>query len=375
LKTYERRQYFIKAPSIAYRMFFNGYYDLKYDLMPLRVTNMPLSKKINFMRSGLNLVYRKLYPWSWPTHIHIELTNYCNLACRVCPTGAGVLKRQKRYIEVELFRRLIDEIGPYLMTASLWGWGEPLLHPQIGDILKAVHNRGIMTLLSTNGQNLNDEKVIDALLNYPPSYLIVAIDGITDETNRQFRVGAKLQPVLEGMRMLTKGRKERGSEFPRLHMRYIVMSHNEHEIPFLKDFAKENGFDLLTIRTLSIIDSDEEAHREMIPKNEKYRAYHYDEGRRVIKDDFICEKCFTFPAVFADGTVVACDQNFNAFKPLGVFSESSSFAEVWWSRQAAEVRKVIRNDPDKFSYCRNCPFRDRDVSTCSMEYHDLKAVE
>lgn len=60
------------------------------------------------------------------------------------------------------------------------------------------------TLLSTDGQNLDDREVLQALIRYPPTYLIVCIDGVTDETNSIFRVGAKISPALAGVRHLAR---------------------------------------------------------------------------------------------------------------------------------------------------------------------------
>jgi len=266
----------------------------------------------------------------------------------------------------------MNEIGPYLLTASLWGWGESLLHPQLADILRATQNRGVVTFLSTNGQNLDDEKVLQALISYPPTYLIVCIDGLTDETNSVFRVGAKLKTVLTGVRRLAQMRDQKGSRLPILHFRYIVMKHNEHELPQIPEFAAENQFDLLTIRTLAIIDAPDDTHHSLIPKDEIFRAYGYRDGKRISRTDFICEKAFTFPAVFADGTVVACDQDYNAKQQYGSLADGSSFADIWWSRRAAEIRRTIRDNHCSSSFCKNCPFKDRPVSTVSAQSFDLR---
>jgi radical SAM protein with 4Fe4S-binding SPASM domain len=367
----ERWSYIKRAPRHLNNILINGRHDFTYDLMPANVSQMPLKKRLNLLKSGMNLVYRRLRPWSWPLHMHIELTNYCNLNCVVCPSGIGSLERQPMAIAPALFERLLNEVGPYLLTASLWGWGEPLLHPQLSDILRIAQNRGITTFLSTNGQNLNDEKVLEALLNYPPTFLIVALDGITDETNAKFRVGAKLEPVLTGVQRLAQMRASKDQQFPIIHWRYIVMRHNEHELPLLHKFATENQFDMLTIRTLSIIDAPDSTHRNLVPLDEKFRAYNYEDEERVIRTDFICEKAFTFPAIFADGTVAACDQDCNAQHSIGKLTGGQSFAEIWWSKQAAEIRKTVRDNPENISVCNNCPFRDRPVSTCSIQYLDL----
>jgi radical SAM protein with 4Fe4S-binding SPASM domain len=320
----------------------------------------------------MNLFYRKLQPWSWPTNMQVELTNYCNLNCPVCPTGLGALQRKPQAMDPAIFERLMNEVGRYLLTMSLWGWGEPLLHPELADILRIIQNRGINTLLSSNGQKLNDDRVLKALIDNPPTYLIVALDGITDQTNTRFRVGAKLEPALYGVRELSRMKREKGKKFPILQLRYIVMKHNEHELPELEHFASKHHFDVLTIRTLSIIDEKNNLHSIMKPGNERFMAYEYADGKRVSRNDFSCQGAFIYPAVYADGTVCACDQDYNAKQPYGKLTKDNSFADIWWSKQAAEIRKIIRENLESFSFCRNCPYKDRPVRTCSIQYYDLR---
>ena len=372
MRSKERLNYLMKAPKISWDILFRGRYDFTFDLMPAHASQIPMMKRLNLLKTGANLIYRRLQAWGWPIHMQIELTNYCNLKCKVCPTGIGELNRQPKAMEPALFERLINDVGPYLLTAHLWGWGESLLHPQLTDILRLTQNRGIATFLSTNGQNLNDEEVLQALINYPPTYLIVAIDGLTDEVNSTFRVGAKLEPALTGVRRLARMRRQKGSQLPILHFRYIVMKHNEHELPQLTEFAAENQFDMLTVRTLSIIDASDDIHHDLEPNDEKFRAYEYKNNKRISRTDFVCEKASIFPTVFADGTVVACDQDYNAQQPYGTLTDGTSFADIWWSKQAAEIRRTIRDNPQDFSYCKNCPLKDRPISTCDIQYYDLR---
>jgi radical SAM protein with 4Fe4S-binding SPASM domain len=350
-----------------------GRYDFTYDLMPVHAVNMSAEKRVNLLKAGGNLIMRRLHPWNWPINMHVELTSYCNIKCKICPTGTGVLKRKPTVLDPAIFERLMDEVGPYLLTMSLWGWGEPLLHPHLSDILRLAQNRGITTFVSTNGLNLDDPTVLQALIDYPPTYLIVAIDGLTDETNSLYRVGARIAPALEGVRRLAQMKRDKGQKYPILHHRYIVMKHNEHEVPQIKQFAISNHFDMCTIRTLSIIDTqDEKNHKALLPTDKKLRAYEYKNNMRVRRGDFVCEKAFTFPSLFADGTLVDCDQDFNALHSYGNLSGGQSFADIWWSDRAAKIRKIIRDDMDSFSYCKNCPFKDRPVTDCSILDLDLE---
>ncbi len=372
MRNAKRRQYFKDSFKIFTDVAIRGRYDFEYDLMPCHSSNIPAAKRLNILRAGANLIYQKTNPWSWPIHMSIELTNYCNLSCHVCPTGIGELTRKPQAMDPALFERLLKEVGPYLLTASLWGWGEPLLHPDIRDILRLQHNRGINTFISTNGQNLDDDRVLQALIDFPPTYLIVCLDGISNETNAKFRVGAKLAPALYGVRELARMKKERHSRFPILHHRFIAMRHNEHEMQELPSFSANNHFDILTVRTLSIIDAPDDSYNKLKPVDKALCAYQYENDQRINRTDFICEKAFTFPAVFSDGSVTACDQDCNALQPYGKLADGATFEEIWRSKQATQIRRVIRDRPNSFSFCLNCPFKDRPVTDCSIKRYDLQ---
>jgi len=373
VRSQERIRSLLHSPQLMWNVLVRGRYRFVYDMMPITLSEMSIEKRVNLFKAGSNLVYRRLSPVNMPLHIQIELTNYCNLRCPVCPTGIRAVDRRAKAIEVDLFQQLMDEVGPYLLTISLWAWGEPLLHPQLKEILHTARRHHMATLLSTNGQNLDHEEVIEALLEEPPTCLIVAIDGLTDATNSMYRVGAKLEPILAGVRRLAELKKQLNVRLPILHMRYIVMKHNEHELPDLETFARDNHFDFLTIRTLSIIDSKEpdRMHQDFVPETHEWRAYGYTDQGRDHRSDFICQQPFWFPTVFADGTLVACEQDFNAQQSLGVVSKDVSFADLWFGQRAAEVRKTIRDDSQTLSFCRNCPFCDRPVTDVSIQAHAL----
>ena len=366
MKVHERIRSLLRSPWTFYRVLLRGRYDFTYDLMPVQVRGMSTHKRINLTLSGQHLVYRHLRPANWPLHIQLELTNYCNLHCPVCPTGSGALARPPLDMDLGLFERVWNEIGPYLLTASLWGWGEPLLHPQLRDILRIASTQPVATLLSTNGQRLDRPDVQQALVDYPPTYLIVCIDGLTDETNQVYRRGARLQLALEGVKRIAAAKRERNLTFPILHMRYIVMRHNEHELPDIERFARDAEFDLLTIRTLSTTDSTDAAYPQFVPVASDWNAYEYEAGQRIRRHDYVCQQPFWFPALYSDGTLVPCDQDSQARLPFGVITPQRSFADVWFGRDSARVRRIVRDTPETLDICPNCPFADRPAEACSV---------
>jgi len=344
-----------------------GRYRFDYDRVDMELRHLSAAKRWNLVRAGGNLLYRRLQPWSYPLHMHVELASFCNARCPVCPIGAGTLERAAQAMSPELYGRLLDEVGRYLITVSMWAWGEPLLNPRLAEILQLTRRHNLISFLATNGERLADETVTDALLAHPPTYLIVALDGLTRETNARYRVGVDLDNVLAGLGRLTELKRIRRQRFPILHLRMIVMEHNRHELPDALDFARRHGADLFSVRTLSIFDTPEERHRQFIPPEDRLRAYAYEAGQRRRRSGFICQQPFWFPCVLADGTVVGCEEDYNAQLPMGRLGEGVTFGQVWRSRTAAAVRERIRDRMDEQSFCRNCPYRDRDSTSCSIE--------
>lgn len=375
MREHERRRGLARAPRLLYEALARGRYEFIYDRMPIMVEGMGWRKRANLVVAGTHLVRRHTRVANMPLHMQFELTSYCNLRCPVCPTGTKELEREAEAMAPELFERVWEETAPYLLTASLWAWGEPLLHPQLGRILKAARRHGVATLLSTNGMPLRHEAVREALVEHPVTTLIVAIDGLTDETNTKYRIGAKLETILEGVRELAELKRRRGAQYPVLQLRYIVMSHNEHEVAHVEEFARRHGFELLSLRSISIFDTEQAdaVQGGFVPLDELMRPYEYKQGERQKRSGFVCTMPFWFPTLLAGGEVVSCEQDHSARVRYGEVTGERGFRAVWFSREAAEVRRMVRDEHEKLRFCVNCPYADRKTSDCSLETRVLVA--
>lgn len=91
--------------------------------------------------------------------IYIEITNMCNLNCSFC----SVDNRVKESITVDRFRELIKKIDKYTDYVYLHVKGEPLLHPNLKEILDICLEYNKQVNITTNGTLI--EKNID-LLNH-----------------------------------------------------------------------------------------------------------------------------------------------------------------------------------------------------------------
>src|SRR5262245_30444306 len=87
----------------------------------------------------------------FPDRVYIESTNHCNLKCIMCPTGLGVIRRPKGYMAMDLYRRVVDEIGPLVGSAVRHSGGEPLMQPQLFDMRRTGNRAGLsMEATATN---------------------------------------------------------------------------------------------------------------------------------------------------------------------------------------------------------------------------------
>ena len=83
--------------------------------------------------------------------IYVEITNECNLSCSFC----SVSEREKLYMSVANFELILQKTHQFTDYIYLHVKGEPLLHPNLSDILDLCAQYKLKTVLVTNGTLLN----------------------------------------------------------------------------------------------------------------------------------------------------------------------------------------------------------------------------
>ena len=93
------------------------------------------------------------------SRIYLEITNICNRSCAFCPGT----KRPARMLTPEEFALLAGRLRPHTDYLYLHVMGEPLLHPQLGELLDIASRLGFRVIVTTNGTLLKKQQ--DTLLN------------------------------------------------------------------------------------------------------------------------------------------------------------------------------------------------------------------
>ena len=179
---------------------------------------------------------------SAPFILFLEPLYYCNLDCPLCDRQLfpEARRRDAGRFSLELFDRILEEVGDYLFQCQIYGQGEPLLDwPLTRQIIERSHRRRIFTLLSTNC-TLIQPQIARELVTCGLDHLVCAIDGISQESYEVYRVGGRYEEALEGMKMVLEERRaQRSSTF--IEWQFLVHAHNIHEMDAARKLAREMG--------------------------------------------------------------------------------------------------------------------------------------
>ncbi len=246
-----------------------------------------------------------------PTAARVEATPACQLRCPSCPTASGATKPLlgRGYLKAVDLERLLAN-SPQIRHVELSNYGELFLNPELLEIMAIAHGRGV-TLSAQNGANLNTVKpdVLEGLVKYGFRTLTVSIDGVTQQTYQQYRVGGDLDVVLGNIRSINAHKQRYQSPLPLLVWQFIIFGFNEHEIEQAAMLAASLGMkfrvklawgDFSPVKDVGRI-------RKLLGHGSRVE---YQQQHGVEYMSFICNQLWDEPQINSDGKVLGCCRNF-----------------------------------------------------------------
>jgi radical SAM protein with 4Fe4S-binding SPASM domain len=297
---------------------------------------------------------KKPVQWGFPVSISFEPTTSCNLRCPECPSGLRAFTRPTGMLKKDFFSDTIDQLSKELLYLIFYFQGEPYLNPDFLDMVKYASQKGIYTATSTNAHYLNDtnaKRTVESGLDR----LIISIDGTTQDVYEQYRVGGKLEKVLEGARNIVKWKKELKSKTPFVFFQFLVVKPNEHQIEDIKRLAKETGVDEVRFKTAQVYDYENDPN-QLIPVNEKYSRYKKNKsGNHEVKNSLQnhCWRLWHATVITWDGLVVPCCFDKDAQHQLGDL-KGKPFKEIWQNDKYVNFRRSILQSRKNIDICANC---------------------
>jgi radical SAM protein with 4Fe4S-binding SPASM domain len=289
----------------------------------------------------------------FPASISVEPTDHCNLRCPECPSGLGILTRNAGYISWDTFASIIDQFKKFGISINLYFQGEPFLHANLLKMIAYASKNNIYTTVSTNGQLLHSfhtEELIKSGLNR----LIISADGLSQETYEKYRIGGRLDRVVESMQELAKTKRELKALTPFIVFQFIIWRHNEHELNNVRNWAGQNGAELVQFKTAQV--SYNKDGLSVLPLNPRYNRYRRKQsGAMELKSSIPneCWKMWHSCVMTWDGNIVPCCFDKDAHFKMGNI-KNEAFLAIWDNVKYDQFRQGILDNRKENEMCRNC---------------------
>lgn len=276
-----------------------------------------------------------------PVELIIEITSFCNLECVMCPR-VNMKRNRQGYMEMDLFRSIIDQIKDHIELVYLsGGLGEPLAHPKFGDMVRYCVANGVRVGLSTNASLLRPKKV-DELLDAGPDLLLLSLDGATKETHESIRVGSTFETTMGYVEHFLREKERRNLKRPHTVCQMIYMPRNEMEADAFKaKWSKFKAVDDVRLKTFLHLQG-----AEYVPDKN---------GSSKAEAELSCILPWRQISIAADGTMALCCRDLDFADPIGNVRDTP-IAELWNSEKMINYRTLLSTKRKcDVAMCANCP--------------------
>ena len=228
------------------------------------------------LRKGEAPVVRPLDAGTLPNRMYIECTAACNISCSqaCCAPETGITRtRQSGMLDFDLFRRVVDEVGPALGRIDFFNYGEAFLHKRAIDMCEYIKSRypHIYLYTSTNGLAFSEAQA-RRLVHSGIDEVTFSIDGATQESYEKYRQRGKLDVALRNLAAMVEEKRRSQRDLPFLNWRYILFQWNDSdaEMALARRRAADIGVDRLC---WEITDHPEDSYsRRFVPGSEVLEA-------------------------------------------------------------------------------------------------------
>ncbi len=177
----------------------------------------------------------------YPSQAQIEITNRCNLTCKMCPRDYFNLLKED--MPLETFKKIVDRIENITLL-TLTGWGEPLVHPHIFEMITYCKERSHKVKLTTNGTLLTSE-MRQRVFSSGLDEITISLESI----NKASEVGHTNLDVLQHIKNLAK---ERQDNIPTISLQATLHKGRGQDVYEVIRFGKEAGVQRINLGRLDV---------------------------------------------------------------------------------------------------------------------------
>jgi len=181
--------------------------------------------------------------------IYIEPTTYCNYSCITCirhSWGDDIA-----HMTWSVFDKLLKDMAklPNLKTIHFGGFGEPLSHPRIIEMITRCKDLGYDVEMITNGSLLTS-KVTSQLVDIGLDWIYISLDGPDEDSFSQIRPGASFDDVTFNIRTLQNLKKKNSKSTPQLGIEFVATKTNFRKLPTMRHIVDNLGANRFVITNI-----------------------------------------------------------------------------------------------------------------------------
>ena len=170
--------------------------------------------------------------------LYLEVTAECNFSCIMCIRHSW--RDDMGRMSDTTFQAIAAGFSglPDLRTTHFGGFGEPLTHPKMLDMIAQCKAAGYTVEMITNGSLLTAETAA-ALLDAGLDWLFISLDGSDSHSYGNIRPGADYGEVVGNIGQLQRLKKERRSVLPRIGIEFVATKANFSRLPSMRQVVDE----------------------------------------------------------------------------------------------------------------------------------------
>ena len=261
-----------------------------------------------------------------PLYVLIEPTSICNLRCKMCfqVDSSFVNRKYMGKMDLGFYKEIIDEISVRGTKAITFASrGEPLFHPNIGEMLEYAAGKFIDIKINTNATLLTDS-LSRTILESGVNEIVFSVDSDNKKQYESIRVRAIWEETLKNIINFESIRMEFFPDAP-IHTRVSgVLVDNDQDVDKISDFWSK------------YVDST-----AFVVAEERWDTYHNNINDIKKPCSYLWERMY----VWHDGTCGVCDVDYKAKISIGKFAidGKNSIGDVWNSFAYNQLRKDHKN--------------------------------
>lgn len=295
-------------------------------------------------------------PLKTPFTIMIDPCGACNLTCQFCPCNTVEDNKAERHkmMDFDLFLKVVQDIEDMEEKAKmicLFGYGEPLLHPKLPEMIRIVKEKKLCRELrvTTNGIPLThslSERIVEAGVDR----LRISLNGLSQEDyDQQCGTNVNFEEFHENLSYFYKISRNTGTVLE-IKTNSICLRTQEREDRFYHLFKSISDGTLVTV--INNPWSEFEA-KEVAPMKNSPPPPPNPTGVRKI-----CTSPLTYLSVHANGKVSPCCTDWN-FKAVVGDVTKNSLKEIWEGAPLHQLRMDLLQRKS-VNFCDTCTYRKPD---------------